>query len=114
MVNDFEEDFEGDSRQETGNDAVSSDSKWHKHTVKVLSMLKNLIGDRDSGFDGSNSGEVSYDQICKGCSRHTAASVFFELLQLKTWDFIELEQHESYSDVLITPGIRFHESPPSN
>ena len=115
LVNDFEEDLESDPRQAAGTDAVSSDSKWHKHTVKVLSMLKNQLANRDdTGAYASKGGELSYDQLSKGCSRHTAASVFFELLQLKTWDFIELDQEESYSDIKITPGIRFHESPPSN
>lgn len=115
LVNDFEEDLDSDPRQAAGTDAVSSDSKWHKHTVKVLSMLKNQIANtEDTEMYASKGGELSYDQLSKGCSRHTAASVFFELLQLKTWDFIELDQEESYGDIKITPGIRFHESPPSN
>ncbi len=115
LVNDFEEDLDSDPRQAAGTDAVSSDSKWHKHTVKVLSMLKNqVVNMKGTDSFGNIGGELSYDQLSKGCSRHTAASVFFELLQLKTWDFIELDQKESYGDIKITPGIRFHESPPSN
>jgi chromatin segregation and condensation protein Rec8/ScpA/Scc1 (kleisin family) len=39
--------------------------------------------------------------------------VFFELLQLKTWDFLELEQDESYGDILVAPGSRFDEEVPS-
>ena len=34
--------------------------------------------------------ELSYKKLSAGCSRRTASGVFFELLQLKTWDFIAL------------------------
>lgn len=118
LVNDFEDDLESDDpRQAAGTDAVSSESKWHKHTVKVLSMLKNEMGngeDDDATEGAAPGGELSYNKLSKGCSRHTAASAFFELLQLKTWDFIELDQEESYGDIKITPGLRFNESAPSN
>lgn len=114
LVNDFEEDLNSEPRQATGTDIVSSDSKWHKHTVKVLSMLKNQIGNLENDNQATMRGELSYNKLSKGCSRHTAASVFFELLQLKTWDFIELDQDESYGDIKITGGLRFNESPPCN
>jgi len=55
---------------------------------------------------------LSFDQLSTGCSRRTAAGVFFELLQLKTWDFIDLEQDQSYGDVSITMGARYVEDPP--
>jgi len=114
LVNDFEEDLDHDPRQAAGTDLVSSDSKWHNHTVKVLSMLKNQMsnGEEEDDEDGAapKGTELSYDKLSTGCSRHTAASVFFELLQLKTWDFIELGQQESYGDIQITPGLRFNET----
>jgi cohesin complex subunit SCC1 len=116
LVNDFEDDLEVNPRQGAGTEAVSSDSKWHKHTVKVFSVLKNRMGQNNEGIEESRArpGEVSFDILSRGCSRRTAASVFFELLQLKTWDFIELEQDQSYGDIKIVPGVRFHESAPSN
>lgn len=133
LVNDFEEDLENDPRQEAGGDLISSDSKWHKHTVKVFSMLKNQLGQKEGG----SAHELSYDMLSNGCSRHTAASVFFELLQLKTWDFIELDQADSYGNIAvsllagyatnddigeltdssllqITPGVRFNEESPAS
>lgn len=114
LVNDFEEDLNTEPRQATGTDIVSSDSKWHKHTVKVLSMLKTQMDNLERDNQATMKGELSYNKLSNGCSRHTAASVFFELLQLKTWDFIELDQDESYGDIKITRGLRFSESPPSN
>lgn len=116
LVNDFEEDI--GPRQEGGSDAVSSSSKWHKHTVKVLSLLKQNMtsgAKEDDDEEGQTKAtELSYDKLSAGCSRRTAASVFFEILQLKTWDFIEVEQDEPYADITLTPGTKFDEDPPKN
>jgi hypothetical protein len=57
-------------------------------------MLKTQMDNLERDNQATMKGELSYNKLSKGCSRHTAASVFFELLQLKTWDFIELDQDE--------------------
>jgi len=106
LVNAMDVEDEDDSRQAAGTDLVSANSKWHKHTVKVLDMLQ-----RNMPQDNA---QLSYNALSKGCSRRTAASVFFELLQLKTWDFVEVDQAESYGDIVIAPGLLFHQGPPSN
>ena len=110
-VNDLEEEIAGESRQEQGDILASSGSKWHNHTVKVLDMLKrNMTSDEK---DDEMAKDLSYDKLSYGVSRRTACGVFFELLQLRTWDFIELSQRESYADIKIAPGARFNERPPS-
>lgn len=106
LVNAMDVEDEDDSRQAASTDLVSANSKWHKHTVKVLDMLQ-----RNMPQDNA---QLSYNALSKGCSRRTAASVFFELLQLKTWDFVEVDQAESYGDIVIAPGLLFHQGPPSN
>jgi cohesin complex subunit SCC1 len=95
---------EEEDRQAPGDELVSSTSKWHKHTVKVYNMLKKSMGDEEG-----KAPQLSFDNLSKGCSRRTAAGVFFELLQLKTWDFVELNQDESYGDIQISPGTKFSE-----
>jgi len=35
---------------------------------------------------------VSFTSSIKDATRQTAATFFFELLQLKTWDYIDLKQ----------------------
>jgi hypothetical protein len=117
-VNDLEADLGDEPRQDQGEDLASSDTKWHKHTVKVLGMLKRNMNtttqDGDEEDDGKEvQGELSYNKLSYGTSRRTACGVFFELLQLKTWDFIELGQETSYGDIKITPGTRFNEQPPT-
>jgi len=76
--------------------------KWHPHTSKVLGMLKNNMVE-------SNNGALSFNNLSVGCSRRTAAGVFFELLQLKTWDFIDVNQKEAYGDITVTEGAKFND-----
>lgn len=123
-VNDLEKEFtlgpddEDAPRQELGDELVSHTSKWHKHTVRVFGMLKRNMkshnADEDDAEEMDKQAQLSYNKLSSGCSRRTAAGVFFEMLQLKTWDFVELNQDKSYGDITITPGIRFDEAPPSS
>ena len=97
---------------------TTTTSKWHKNTVKVFEVLKkNLISpdsDDNDDADMPKKEYVSYNTLSDGVSRRTAAGFFFELLQLKTLNYIELNQDESYGDITISAGVKFTESPPSN
>jgi len=123
-VNDFQ--AEENDMDETKSDAGSSYSAsladgdedrdgniahWHPHTKKVMTML-------ESQFKTNEDEAVSYNDI-SGVSgkapkvgRRTAAGVFFELLQLKTWDFVEVAQDGAYGDITVTKGPRFNEGAP--
>ena len=102
-VNDFEQDLEEDGpRHAAPAEGSSSTSKWHKHTVKVLQMLQKNMPREGSGSRGT----LSFDKLSKDSSRRTAASVFFELLQLKTWDFIELEQDGAFGNIEVRFSMR--------
>ena len=71
-----------------------------KHTVRVHNFLKRNM----------QSGELSFDKISSsGCSRKTAAGVFFQLLQLNDSGFVALKQDEAYGDIKIAPSHRFDE-----
>lgn len=99
LVNALDDDILGDDpRQQAGDDLVSSTSKWHRHTVKVYNSVKNSIA---ANGEQEKPEWLSYNEMSKGVSRRTAAGVFFELLQLKTWDYIELDQDESYGDIKV-------------
>jgi len=109
-VNDIQDmlvsdDEDAEPRQAQGGDLVEyNQSKWHPHTVKVLDLIKRNMATSDHE-------PLCYNDLSQGCSRRTAAGVFFELLQLKTWDFLELAQVEDYGDIQITQGSRFNEKP---
>lgn len=77
--------------------------KWHPHTVKVLGYLRQHM-------DVTTGETSSYRAMTqKTTSRRTAVACFFELLQLKTLDFIQLEQDIPFGDVTVTAGTRFKE-----
>ena len=122
LVNDMSvdsEDEDAEDRQALG-DVASSATKWHKHTVRVFQHLKKSMRDPDQEHDSDDEeqedlpAQVEFHEITKKVtSRRNAASIFFEMLQLKTWDFIEVEQTDAYGAITISPGVRFSEAPPN-
>lgn len=120
LVNEMELDEEEEDRQALG-EVSSSTAKWHQHTVKVLKHLQRSMRDPDAAkTDGKDAlvdlpDHLKFQEMTKKVtSRRNAASVFFELLQLKTWDFIDVDQEDEYGDITIAPGVRFGEAPPSS
>jgi cohesin complex subunit SCC1 len=51
-------------------------------------------------------GSVSLDGLVEGKTRADACCWFFEVLVLKSRDFVELEQPKSYGDISIRPTSR--------
>lgn len=102
-------DDEDDPRQEAGSELMPSSSKWHKHTVRVLKILQCSMGEGNNKPDS-----LIFGDLVKHVGRRTAAGVFFEVLQLKTWDFLDVEQGEAEGPIAISTGPRFMEDPPAN
>eukprot|EP00752_Nemacystus_decipiens_P012358 g10955.t1 len=82
--------------------------KWHPHTVKVLRLVKKQLKAKEKAKDPRGLG-VTHASLARGAKRRTAAGAFFELLQLKTWDFVELSQQEPYGDINVTAGPRLND-----
>jgi chromatin segregation and condensation protein Rec8/ScpA/Scc1 (kleisin family) len=49
---------------------------------------------------------VQFSGVSKGMHKKAAARGFFELLVLKSWDFIELQQREPFADIAISKTVR--------
>ena len=125
LVNDLldrneDDDDEDNPRQTLGSDELTSSKiKWHKHTVQVFSLLKSRMssgkkeGDESAEGEEKKPSELSYQSLSYGCTRRTAATVFLELLQLKTWDYVELDQDDSFGDITILPGAKFDDEVPT-
>eukprot|EP00644_Phytophthora_capsici_P002623 jgi/Phyca11/505187/fgenesh2_kg.PHYCAscaffold_11_\ len=103
-VNDIRSDANG--MTETDNtEASTAQHKWHPHTVKVMKVLRKSLNNKE---------EVTYKQLTKNTKdRRTAAALFFELLQLKTLDYVDVEQGAPYSDIKISKAARFSEHIPA-
>jgi cohesin complex subunit SCC1 len=91
-TNDLQDDIEID-------EPVGS-TKWHKNTIKVFEVLKHNLKQKEV---------VSFDYLSKYATRRTASGLFFEMLQLKTLNYIEVDQNQSFGDIRITQGVRFDE-----
>lgn len=103
----LEEDKDCAKDHQTEGENGSTSHKWHPHTVKVLGYLrKNISLTHDK--------ETSYGKMTRNTkSRRTAVACFFELLQLKTLNFVQLEQDIPFGDILVTPAARFHDHVPA-
>jgi cohesin complex subunit SCC1 len=106
----YDDGIEGEEEEEAT--TTTSTSKWHKNTIKVLEVLRTSI--RDSS-EGGAAQTLSLSSMAKGVSRRTAAGVFFELLQLKTLNFVEINQADcqNYGDIVISAGPKFWQEPPT-
>jgi cohesin complex subunit SCC1 len=115
-------DFGSTADDNDDRDALTTTSKWHKNTLKVYEVLQRNLsaagGEQHTATEEEEEGttvkpaQVSYNALSEGVSRRTAAGFFFELLQLKTLDYIELNQTEAYGDIVIAAGPKFTENPP--
>lgn len=65
---------------------------WSKRTIKMREFLGKSFGDDD---------KISYTNLIAGKKRHTAAGTFFELLVLKTKNYIDIEQRAPYEEIFI-------------
>jgi cohesin complex subunit SCC1 len=65
-----------------------------KRTKKMMTSLR-------AGFEEAD--EITFSEMAGGKNRRVAAACMFELLVLKTKDYIHVEQAEPYADIVITP-----------
>ena len=52
---------------------------------------------------------MTFNHLLRGSSNKTKAHCFFELLQLKTWDYLQVKQEKGatvgYGPILVSPGV---------
>jgi len=74
---------------------------WSEKTQKILKFL-------DTTF-GKDQTVLRLNELIQNKSRRTVAGTFFQLLVLKSRNFIELQQEQPYSDITITKADKFQE-----
>lgn len=109
-----EEEAEGESESESesgseneDNDEEgepSSEARWHKRTANMLRLCQGVLENTDS---------ITYQSLAEGKNKRTVASCFFEILQLKTWDRIDLHQDDPYGLIQIARGPKFDDEIPT-
>lgn len=84
----------GDEADEHKSDKAASGAigTWNERTAKVYGVLKDQFREKKS---------ITFHDISAGISRRTAAASFLEILQLKTWGYIDAQQNVPFSDITI-------------
>ena len=75
--------------------------RWNKRTHIVLGMLRK---------DLDTKGQTNFFTFAENNTRKQAASKFYSVLLLKKSETINVHQSESYSDIIITAGPKYHEN----
>nr|XP_019957995.1 PREDICTED: double-strand-break repair protein rad21 homolog isoform X1 [Paralichthys olivaceus] len=88
-----EEEAQGDQDQE--------ERRWNKRTQQMLHGLQRVM-------DKTGTQSISLLDLCCNNNKKQAAAKFYSFLVLKKQQAVELVQEEPYSDIIATPGPRFH------
>ncbi|NXQ10108.1 RAD21 protein, partial [Peucedramus taeniatus] len=96
-----EEEEEEEEEDGTGGDQDQEERRWNKRTQQMLHGLQRALAKT-----GAES--ISLLELCRNTNRKQAAAKFYSFLVLKKQQAIELTQEEPYSDIIATPGPRFH------
>jgi hypothetical protein len=94
-------------------------TRWHPNTVRMCRLLRSRLAaaarlQEEVGGNGAGpfSPQVTFGELTRNARRTKAANMFWEILQLKTWDFIDCGQEEAYGEIIIEPAARLHEAIP--
>ncbi|KAF4076068.1 hypothetical protein AMELA_G00226280 [Ameiurus melas] len=96
---DSEEDEEEGEGQ--GGDQDQEERRWNKRTQQMLHGLQRVVAKT-----GAQS--ISLLELCRNNNKKQAAAKFYSFLVLKKQQAVDLSQAEPYSDIVATPGPRFH------
>ncbi|XP_008420972.1 RAD21 cohesin complex component b [Poecilia reticulata] len=94
-------DSEEEEEEAQGGEQDQEERRWNKRTQQMLHGLQRVMAKT-----GAQS--VSLLDLCRNNNRKQAAAKFYSFLVLKKQQAVELVQEEPYSDIVATPGPRFH------
>uniref|UniRef100_A0A672NEB3 Double-strand-break repair protein rad21 homolog n=1 Tax=Sinocyclocheilus grahami TaxID=75366 RepID=A0A672NEB3_SINGR len=95
------DDEEEEEEEGQSGDQDQEERKWNKRTQQMLHGLQRVIAKT-----GAES--ISLLDLCRNNNKKQAAAKFYSFLVLKKQQAVELRQDEPYSDIIATPGPRFH------
>ncbi|KAJ2825358.1 sister chromatid cohesion protein 1 [Coemansia erecta] len=90
--------------------ASAGTAGYSKNTIRAIRILDEAsrsdnvpVSDTTAAADADEHTALSYMKVAKEARRDDAVKLFFELLVLKTKDFIDVAQPAPFEDVLIVP-----------
>ncbi|CAB1321094.1 unnamed protein product [Coregonus sp. 'balchen'] len=82
-------------------DQDREEKRWNKRTQQMLHGLQRVMAK-------TGAQQISLLDLCRNNNKKQAAAKFYSFLVLKKQQAVELNQTEPYSDIIATPGARFH------
>ncbi|XP_014033089.1 double-strand-break repair protein rad21 homolog A [Salmo salar] len=94
---------DGSDEDEEGQagDQDREERRWNKRTQQMLHGLQRVMAK-------TGAQQISLLDLCRNNNKKQAAAKFYSFLVLKKQQAVELNQTEPYSDIIATPGARFH------
>ncbi|XP_072226851.1 RAD21 cohesin complex component b isoform X2 [Leuresthes tenuis] len=96
-----DDDSDEEEEEVQGGDQDQEERRWNKRTQQMLHGLQRVMAK-------TGAPSVSLLDLCRNNNRKQAAAKFYSFLVLKKQQAVELVQEEPYSDIIATPGPRFH------
>ncbi|KAJ1942870.1 sister chromatid cohesion protein 1, partial [Linderina macrospora] len=92
-------------------------SGYSKNTIRAIHLIdsecrKANIPTADSVAESEK--PLSYLNVSKGAQRSDAVKLFFELLVLKSKNFVDVKQEEPFEDILIAPRDKLRQAADNN
>ncbi|KAJ2756351.1 sister chromatid cohesion protein 1 [Coemansia pectinata] len=84
-------------------DVLTSNAGYSKNTIRAIHIL-------DAACTAEKEGALSYQDVAGGARRGDAVKLFFELLVLKSRDFIDVQQAAPFEDILISPCAKLRQA----
>ncbi|KAJ7999941.1 hypothetical protein DPEC_G00199620 [Dallia pectoralis] len=98
---DGEEDSEEEDEEGQAGDQDQEERRWNKRTQQMLHGLQRVMAK-------TGAQQIGLLELCRNNNKKQAAAKFYSFLVLKKQQAVELSQTEPYSDIIATPGARFH------
>ncbi|XP_019905936.1 double-strand-break repair protein rad21 homolog A isoform X2 [Esox lucius] len=98
---DGEEESEEEDEEGQAGDQDQEERRWNKRTQQMLHGLQRVMAK-------TGAQQIGLLELCRNNNKKQAAAKFYSFLVLKKQQAVELSQTEPYSDIIATPGARFH------
>lgn len=93
--------FEGSVSVLEGDETMVTASEFEQD--HLTSRTAKMIGTLRTGFASTGNKSLSYNTMTQNKTRRTAAACLFELLVLKSKDYVDVNQDSAYSDITVSP-----------
>lgn len=81
--------------------------KWHSRTKRMARVLAEALKANEASVNDPMDAQASFSSLAMGSSKRSAASAFYEVLALATWDVVSVQQSAPFSDINVGRTANF-------